>query len=254
MSDHAQTRFWSGIDVPKMLAGTLAAVSAAVVGSFLGVAGTLIGAAVASVISSIGTEVYHRSINRGAKTLQSAFVTAPAAVGTPDVAATHEPPSEVPEVPEDTEKKRLHWKRISLVAAALFVIALGSLTAVELMAGKTAADAVSGRDGGSPTLLNFSDKSDNEEETPATEQSAPATEAPQDGDTDATTGPSTAPETAEPTATAPAGEPTGEPAPTPATGGDTGGDTGEEPPAGDKSGQDEGGTQELQQEGTDSGR
>src|SRR5690349_8103799 len=94
MTDQAQKRFWSGLDFPKTLAGTLAALSAAVVGSFFGLTGTVIGAALASLISSIGTEVYHRSIERSTKRLQSAFVTAPAAVGTPEVAAEQEPPSE----------------------------------------------------------------------------------------------------------------------------------------------------------------
>jgi hypothetical protein len=87
MSEQAAGRFWSGIDIPKTIAGTLAAVSAAFLGSFLGVAGTMIGAALAALISSIGTELYHRSIDRGTKQLQAAFVVAPAAVGTPSVGA-----------------------------------------------------------------------------------------------------------------------------------------------------------------------
>src|SRR5689334_24670658 len=83
-------RFWSVVDVPKTLAGALAAVCAAVVGSYRGVAGTLIGAAVASVVATVGTEVYNRSFRRGAKRLQTlapTFVRAPAAIGTPPVAA-----------------------------------------------------------------------------------------------------------------------------------------------------------------------
>lgn len=257
MTDHAQTRFWSGIDIPKTLAGTLAAVSAAVVGSFLGLAGTLIGAAVASVISSIGTEVYHRSIDRGTKRLQSAFVTAPAAVGTPEVAATHEPPSETTGE-HDTERKRLNWKRIALVTAGLFVIALGSLTAVELLAGKTAADAVNGRDSGRPTLLNFSGNSETPEQreqdgTPPPETTTPATEAP------ATEAPATeAPATGEPTE--PAQQPTEnapatEPAQPTSTQQPTGGtETGPDESGQEQSGQDGSGTQQRQEEGTGSGR
>src|ERR1041384_7704361 len=97
MSVQAEGRFWSGIDIPKTIAGTLAAVSAAVVGSFLGVAGTLIGAAVASVIGSVGTELYTRFINRGSKKIVSTFVTAPAAGGQPTGgAAEHEVPAHEP--------------------------------------------------------------------------------------------------------------------------------------------------------------
>ncbi|WP_328460749.1 hypothetical protein OHA21_30655 [Actinoplanes sp. NBC_00393] len=200
MTDHAQPRFWSGIDIPKTLAGTLAAVSAAVAGSFLGIAGTLIGAAVVSLISSIGTELYHRSIDRGAKRLQSAFVTAPAAVGTPEVAATHEPPS------SSESPRKIHWKRVGMVAAALFVLGLGTLTAIELVAGRSAADALSGRGGDSPPSLfntsNTSDSSDEDaEQTDSGEPSAPATEP--TGETG-----ETSTEPADPPASpAPAGEP-----------------------------------------------
>jgi hypothetical protein len=208
MTDHAQTRFWSGIDIPKTLAGTLAAVSAAVCGSYLGIAGTLIGAAVVSLISSIGTELYHRSIDRGAKKLQSAFVAAPAAVGTPEVAAAHEPPSST----DDHPKKQLRWKRVGMVAAALFVLGLGTLTAIELVAGRSAADALSGRGGDSPPSLfntsNTSDSGDDAEQTDSGEPSAPATEP---------TGESTTEPTDPPASPAPAEEPqtTTEPQPEP---------------------------------------
>src|ERR1043165_3009221 len=101
MSEHAPDRIWSGIEITKVIAGTLAAVTAAVIGSFLGVAGTLAGAAVASVVGSVGTEIYQRSLNRGAKRLGSiapTFVKVPAAVGTPPVAAATEGGSPSPTV------------------------------------------------------------------------------------------------------------------------------------------------------------
>ncbi len=72
MTEHAQPRTLAGIDIPKTIAGTLAAVSAAVLGSFLGVAGTIAGAALASLVSSIGTEIYHRYLDRGTRKLQAA--------------------------------------------------------------------------------------------------------------------------------------------------------------------------------------
>ncbi|GAA0464866.1 hypothetical protein Aca07nite_79310 [Actinoplanes capillaceus] len=193
MSEQAQGRFWSGIDIPKTVAGTLAAVSAAVAGSFLGLAGTLIGAAVASLISSIATEIYHRFIDRGTRRLQTAFTVAPAAVGTPDVPATDEAPS-------GENDRRVHWKRVGLAAAAFFALGMGTLTTAELFAGRSAADVTNGRDTGAPTILFQSVNEDSGEEppgvtpsadptTPATEKTAPAKSAP--------------PETAEPTATTP---------------------------------------------------
>lgn len=174
-ADTADDRIWSNIDIPKTIAGTLAAVSAAVVGSFLGVAGTLIGAAVASLVSSIGTEVYHRYLNRGTRRLRSALVTtpmaAPAAVGTPDVAAASEPPS-------GPAPRRLRLKRAALVAGALFVLAMGTLTAIELMAGKAVGDVTRGGDNGSPTLLRLSGDNDPAPRPGGDRTSAPAGEEP----------------------------------------------------------------------------
>ncbi|GIE32879.1 hypothetical protein Ait01nite_059240 [Actinoplanes italicus] len=204
MSVQAEGRFWSGIDIPKTIAGTLAAVSAAVLGSFLGVAGTMIGAALASVISSIGTEIYHRSIDRSAKRLQSAFTVAPAAVGTPAVEATDAAPSEETTV---TEPRRIHWKRVALVAGAFFVLGLGVLTTAELFAGRSAADVTSGRDNGGPTILFDQAGDDHDEKEPAVVTSKPPavpatdTTAPSEPTPGATTPAEPAPTSEGPTAT-----------------------------------------------------
>ncbi|GAA1580285.1 hypothetical protein [Actinoplanes couchii] len=218
MSEQAAGRFWSGIDVPKTVAGTLAAVSAAVLGSFLGVAGTIIGAALASLISSIGTEVYHRSINHGTKRLQSAFVIAPAAVGTPSVEAAAE--EKVEAAAEEKPGRHfqwdnIHWKRVALITGAFFVLGMGVLTTAELFAGRSAADVTSGRETGSPTIVfDRASENSNDEKAPAVtpsespaEQKTEPTEAPETAETGvpATTEPSPAP--TEPAVTTPAEEP-----------------------------------------------
>jgi hypothetical protein len=51
-----------GLSVTQIVASTAAAVTAALIGSRLGVAGTLTGAAVASVVSGVGAAVYGRSL------------------------------------------------------------------------------------------------------------------------------------------------------------------------------------------------
>jgi hypothetical protein len=138
----ADDRVLSGIDIPKTIAGALAAVCAAVIGSFLGVAGTLVGAAVASIIGSVGTELYQRSLRKGAKKLQTlapTFVKAPAAIGTPEVAAATEEDSPSHTVPP---KRQIRWARVAMVAGALFVLAMGSLTVAELITGKSVASTV----------------------------------------------------------------------------------------------------------------
>ena len=216
MTEQASGRLLSGIDIPKTIAGTLAAVSAAVVGSFLGVAGTLVGAAVASIVGSVGTELYHRWINRGAEKVKSTFVTAPAAVGTPEVAATVEDkPSEIPPA------VKIHWGKIAAAAGVFFVLAMGSLTAFELVSKKSVADAVGGHSSGTTTISSFwkggnsdtsptpapSESADPEQSgQPTEEPSAPATtdesspvetESPLPTDAPTTTGPTQAPDEGE---------------------------------------------------------
>ena len=54
----------SGLSIPQIVSGALAAATAAILGSFLGVAGTIGGAAVASIISTVGASLYQRSLER----------------------------------------------------------------------------------------------------------------------------------------------------------------------------------------------
>lgn len=206
MSEQAPDRLWSGIDIPKTIAGVLAAISAAVVGSFLGVAGTLVGAAVASIIGSVGTEIYQRSIHRGAKKLQTiapTFIKVPAAIGTPEVAAATEADSPSHTVAEPV-KRQIRWGRIAMIAGALFVLAMGSLTVAELVSGKSAA-SWTGNGNGSTTTFSGVVKSSEKKTTPTpTPAATPADKAPADQATE----PATEPTPAEQQATEPATEPT----------------------------------------------
>jgi hypothetical protein len=197
MSEHAPDRLWAGIDIPKTIAGVLAAVSAAVVGSFLGVAGTLVGAAVASIVGSVGTEIYHRSIERGKQRLQATFVTAPAAVGTPSVVAAEE---ESPSEPEPKVGRSYRWGRVAMVAGALFVLAMGVLSAFELTTGKSAADAVGGKSSSGTTIgsiVHTKNKKENSSTVTPTETATPTS--------DSTAEPSTSPSSA--TSTEPSADP-----------------------------------------------
>jgi len=212
MAEQAQDRVWS-IDIPKTIAAALAAVCAAVAGSFLGVAGTLIGAAVASIIGTVGTEVYERSIKTGGKKLQTlapVFVKAPAAVGTPAVAAATEEDSPSHTVPP---KQQIHWRRVALLAGAVFVLAMASLTAVELFTHRSVASMVgNGTKAGSTVggLLDPGTGSATPAPTPSTSPSAGPTE---------TTDPAVAPTTTGPASPAPVATttPTTEPTTEPTT-------------------------------------
>ena len=227
MTTQAPDRIWSGIDIPKTLAGALAAVCAAVAGSYLGVAGTLAGAAIASIIGTVGTEIYARSLKRGAEKLQTmtpTFIKAPAAVGTPPVEAATEEESPSHTVPAGTGG-RLPWKRIALIAGAVFVLAIGALSVVELFAQRSVASMVGHNSSGTTTVSSVLDgggSQQNDNPTPAPSATPTETEttepgiAPRQQDTEApttdptaTSGPTTAPTTGAPTTDAPQTPPTG---------------------------------------------
>lgn len=190
MAEQAQNRTWSGINIPKIIAGALAAVCAAVVGSYLGVAGTLVGAAVASIIGSVGTDIYERSIKKGGQKLQTlapAFIKAPAAVGTPPVAAATGEDSPSDTVPPG---RQIRWRRVALLAGVVFVLAMGSLTAVELFTHKSVASMVGNDTKAGSTVGGLLD--------PGTGGApAPSEAPPSDGPT-ATTPPAVAPATTGP--------------------------------------------------------
>ena len=223
MTERAPDRIWSGINIPKTIAGALAAVCAAVVGSYLGVAGTLIGAAVASIVGTVGTEIYERSLNKGREKLQTltpAFVKTPAAVGTPPVAAATEDES-----PSHTvaPKPQIRWKRIALLAGAVFVLAMGSLTVFELISNRSVASIVGNDTKARSTvggLLNPGTRSATPTPSPSPSATATETRAPAVAPTTTqattparattttpATGPTTTPTTVAPTTDAP---PTGQ--------------------------------------------
>ncbi|OJF13062.1 hypothetical protein [Couchioplanes caeruleus] len=215
MSEQAPDRLWSGIQISKVIAGTLAAVAAAVLGSYLGVAGTLAGAALASVVGSVGTELFNNSLKRGTKRLQTVaptFVKVPAAVGTPAVAA-----ATAQENPAHTvaprPRRKIRWGHVALAACALFALSMGAVSLIEAFTDKPISATVrhtsgngttlfGGRDDSSPkTPVTPSPKESTTEEAPTGETSTPdpstseppATDAPQETPT------TTAPVTPEPT-------------------------------------------------------
>lgn len=204
MSERTPDRIWSGIEISKVIAGTLAAITAAVVGSFLGVAGTLAGAAVASVVGSIGTEIYQRSLNKGAQRLSAiapSFVKAPAAVGTPPVAAATEDES-----PSHTVApgRNIRWGHVAIAATTLFVLAVGSLTVFELLAGKSLPAAVGASSTGRTSVSSIlgDDSAEKPAVKPTTDPSPTPTEAPTTDPTTEPTSDETTP-TTEPTTTPP---------------------------------------------------
>ncbi len=145
------------IDWLKTIAGALAAVSSAVLLSTLGAAGTIIGAALGSVVATVGGALYSQGLVRSRQRLVQVPTVARRRVGT-DPDGTRRDRVVVAVGPADPgwrERFRmLPWRRISLVAAALFVATLVVITAFELAAGKPVSSMTGGSDGDGRTTFS----------------------------------------------------------------------------------------------------
>jgi hypothetical protein len=140
----------------QVAGGALAAVSAAVVASFFGVAGTVIGAAVASVVSTVGAAVYTESMRRTHAGLRRAGRRLVRSPQSPvDRSAGDRPPLPAHLDPRRSRPRR-RWRRWAMVAAtavAVFGLAMVVVTTVELIGHKPVAALVGGSDQAGGTTL-----------------------------------------------------------------------------------------------------
>src|SRR4029453_10090484 len=146
------------LSATQIVGGALAAMTAAALGSRLSVAGTIVGAALESIIAAVAGSLYTASLRRTSDKVKTVFWT-----GQPNEG---EEPT-VMEILEDREghvagqrshlvapepvdntpgRRKLNWKRVLVAALAAFGIAAVSLTAFELATG----NALSG--GGGTTI------------------------------------------------------------------------------------------------------
>jgi hypothetical protein len=171
------------LHVSKLLAGALAAVSGAVVASFFGVEGTLIGAALVSLLVAPAEAVYTHSLASAHKVARRSLVRR---VG--DQADVSE------EGASEADPQPIRWQRVAVAAVLAFGIAVVAITGVEAVANQPLASlfGTQPRPGGSTSLgvvVAGADRS-----------APPATRAPGT--------PSTSPSGPAPTTTAPVGVPT----------------------------------------------
>ena len=152
------------LTVNKVLAGAGAAATSAVLGSFWGAAGTVLGAALGSVISMTATTIYHRSLDRTRDTVKARIrlaggrtvdVTDEVEVPAPPVAAEGEtgqarvyvtpaesaedPTTVLPAVSTAVPPRRpgRRWLVLTALAVGAFLIGLLAVTGVELLKGST---------------------------------------------------------------------------------------------------------------------
>ena len=176
--------------VPKLLAGALAAVSGAVVASFFGIEGTLIGAALVSLLVVPAEALYTHSLASAHRVARRSLVRR---VGE-QAGASQEGTSQ--EGTSQAHPQPIRWQRVAVAAVAAFGLAVGAITGAEAVANQPLASLVGSRprpEGSTSVgaVVGGADRS-----------APPATRAP------ATSTTSTAPSGPAPTTTAPVGVPT----------------------------------------------
>lgn len=129
----------------QVIVGVLAAVTAAWIASRLGVAGTLIGTAVASFVASISAALYGRTLDKG-KTLlvqTAAGTLIESTVKTGEISTAMDQAAEADGSPVEraelikTPRARLRWKAIIVSTVVVMLMALTAISAWELVSGKT---------------------------------------------------------------------------------------------------------------------
>lgn len=219
------------IDWLKTAGGAFAAVSSAFLLSTLGAAGTIIGAALGSVIVTVGGALYSQGLARSHQRLAHVQTAAIRKLGVAradvrraarrhaggeavdahlahaeerldDVKDDLGAVADEPTGPGRRERLvGLPWKRISLITAGLFTATVLAITAFELVAGQSVSSITRGTEGGGGTTIGrIGGGSD--EDTPREDDKVPP---------DNQSSPSDAPSN-EP---APTNVPTGEPTPAP---------------------------------------
>ena len=231
------------IDWLKTIAGALAAVSSAVLLSTLGAAGTIIGAALGSVIVTVGGALYTQGLARSREHLTQAQSAALRKVrvaqadvreagrnqGDDQAVDAHLAHAEQrldeakqdlgtaadePAAPGWRERLGLlPWKRISLIAAGLFAAAVLAITVFELLAGESVSSITGGTDGGGDTTITQIRSGSDDDPSP--DEEAPSDEPTTGGSDEPTTGPSDEPSTGTSGEASPSDEPTSEPSGSP---------------------------------------
>ncbi|TDV40781.1 hypothetical protein [Actinophytocola oryzae] len=139
------------IRLSQVVAGALAAVTAALVGSTMGVAGTVVGAGLASVISTVGGTLYLRSFQRtraGVRTVRARVVgrsgdetVLVSTDGDPrpgeEVVADSSDSSDVSADRPPGGRRRVRWPVVAVTTLAAFALAMAAITGVEWLRGES---------------------------------------------------------------------------------------------------------------------
>jgi hypothetical protein len=160
-TDNAPTAARFSLSGTQVIASALAATTATVAASYLGVAGTVIGAAVASVLTVVGNAVYSHSIRRTGERVRD--VVPIAARWTPRIPVPQPAP-----LPRRAARRRGTWQVLAAACVGVFAGVLVVVTAVELIAGRPLTDLVRGTTGSGTSLLGDETQQTKSVPTPTT--------------------------------------------------------------------------------------
>jgi hypothetical protein len=153
----------------QVIASAPAATTATVAASYLGVAGTVIGAAIASVLTVVGNAVYSHSIQRTSARVRTVV---PAAVRFAPRAGVVSTIEAEPDEPAAPRPRRRTWPVLAAACVGVFVGVLTVITFVELVAGRPMTDVLHGTAGSGTSVLGDAGA----KQTPTPTPTAPATQ------------------------------------------------------------------------------
>ena len=209
-----EKKSWFNLSLTQVVGGALAAMTVAALGSRFSVAGTVVGAALASVIAAVAGALYTASLHRtretvrvvlGGRPTHAAGIESPSTPAHPvpgasAVVAPRSLPSLAGTADTSASRRRALVVKSVVGAAATFALAAGALTMYEALTGH----ALSGGSG-----TTFSQVQQDGPEDPPTDEQAPA---PSDSaDPSPTAGPSAEPSVTPEAEPSPTAEPSAEP-------------------------------------------
>jgi hypothetical protein len=151
------------LSATQLIASALAAVTATIAASVLGINGTVIGAAIASVLTVSGNAIYSHSIHRTRERVLTA-VPVTTRRSTTDIARS------APAVPQRRTQRanRPRLRRFGFAVVGVFVAMLTILTSAELVAGRPISDLLQGKSASGTSLSNVLGSTDTKASTTPT--------------------------------------------------------------------------------------
>jgi len=208
--EHEQDERTLGLSTAQVVGSVLAAITGAVLASTMGVTGTVIGAAVASLVATIGSAIYTWSLRRttvavkktAAQVRQAALESGPlprtvaqgplrttkerAAASTaeqgpvgPDQDQGPDPDGQQPEEAdpdEDSWRRSIPWGKVLLGSLTVTVLALAGITVVEAIAGKPISSVTGGSDSQGTTVGNVTGSDRSQKDTGPSDEPNPGSD------------------------------------------------------------------------------